>query len=538
MRRRIRSVREVTATDSILIFPPGPSVAGSQLQLGTYLMWDPGADYGAKGLIQSLESSNALRDGGAFAYRNVGPRKMAFPLLLRDVPGQTMLQTESLLRTWTTAGAAVAVQPETVPSGQAVFFDVIDGRWEPDYDGFLNRAGRRKGTLYLDTQPWGYWPTEMLLASAASIGYMGRLAVNGASVIGDVPPLARIQIIPSSASTFLTSAIGGGGSQVGLDMVAISLGAQPSFAAFIPPASFFPQRIGFSASPGGVGTGVLSADQFAPASQGIFWSATAAIAGGAPGWNLAAYAQIPSALEPAYRGRFRAFAFLKFAPAAAATVTFSAILDAERSGFPSSMAALASGNQLATLGGASNIVNSFFVASNAYHTLDMGEITLPAGGGSGLQEAMRLRLWLNATTATAYAATVGFGGLYLLPVDGAGGVLTRGGVVPTLSGNPIVGLATQAGFEWNTRFGEETYFVNTQPGLAAVGAQPQVYADARAFYRGVAPRVGATTNQLTFLTSDRIANNFAVTQQAYQGSVEYSKVSVSYRPTFQFLYGL
>ena len=60
--------------DSILIFPPGPSVAGSQLQIGTYLMYDPGADYGAKGLIQSIESQNALHDGGVFAYRNVGPR--------------------------------------------------------------------------------------------------------------------------------------------------------------------------------------------------------------------------------------------------------------------------------------------------------------------------------------------------------------------------------------------------------------------------------------------------------------------------------
>lgn len=524
--------------DSILIFPPGASVAGSQLQVGTYLMADPGADYGAQGLIQSIESSNALRDGGVFAYRNVGPRRMSVPLLLRDVPGQTLEQTESLLREWTTAGAAVAVQPEGIPSGQAVFFDVIDGRWEPDYDTFENRAGYRKGSLFLDTQPWGYWPTEMLLASAASIGYMGQLAVNGASVLGDVPPLARIQIIPSSASTFLTSDVGGGGSQVGLDTVALSLGAKPSFAAFIPPASFFPQTIRFSATSGGDSTGVLSADKFAPASQAIFWNATALKSGGAPDWTLAAYSGISSALAPAYRGRFRAFAFLKFAPAAAATVTFSAILDAERGGFPSSMVALASGNQLATLGGATTNVNSFFVASNAYHTLDMGELTLPAGGGSGLQGEMRLRLWMTATTATSYAATVGFGGLYLLPIDGAGGVLTRGGVIPTLSGNPIVGLATQAGFEWNTRFSEETYLVNTQPGLAAVGAQPLVYGDAMAFYRGVAPRIGATTNQLTFLTSDRTANNFAITGQAYQGSVEYSKVSVSYRPTFQFLAGL
>src|SRR5262252_5872339 len=221
--------------DSVLIFPPGPSVAGSQLQIGTYLMWDPGADYGAQGLIQSIESMNALRDGGVFAFRDTNLRKMSFPLLLRDVPGQTLLQTESLLRNWTTAGAKVAVQTETTPSGQAVFFDVADGRWEPDYDGFENRAGRRRGTLFLVTQPWGYWPTEMLLASAASIGNFGQMAVNGASVIGDVNPLAHIAVAPTVASNYANASLANFSPtniQWEPDMIAVSLGARPSFTSF------------------------------------------------------------------------------------------------------------------------------------------------------------------------------------------------------------------------------------------------------------------------------------------------------------------
>ena len=502
------------------------------MQLGTYLDWQAGADYGARGLIQSIESSNALRDGGQFAFRNVGPRKMSFPLLLRDVPGQTLLQTESLIREWTTAGARVAVQPETVPSGQAVFFDVIDGRWEPDYDGFLNRAGRRKGTLLLDTQPWGYWPTEMLLASSASVGFLGVLPVPGGSVIGDMPPLARIQICPTAASSFQTGISG-------VDMAAISLGGQPSFNPFIQAASWFGQKIAFSGTSGGNSSGLLGADAFAPGSQGIFWFATAAVANNQPGpFTLAAFTHIASALEPAYRGRFRAYAFIKFMPAAAATVTFTAMLDAERGYQASPFFALASGNQLATVGGATNPVNTFLTPS-AYQTLDMGEITLPAGGASGIQEQMRLRLWLSATTATAYAATVAFAGVYLLPLDGPGGVMVRGGMVPSIGGLPVggVGAGTQAGFEWNTRFQDEIFLVNTQPGLAAPGAQPQMVADGRAFYRGVSPRVGASTNQLIILTSDRISGVNTI-PLAYQGNVEYSKVSVSYRPTFQFLYGI
>lgn len=523
--------------DSILVIPPGPSVAGSQLQLGTYLMADPGADYGAQGLIQSIESSNALRDGGVFAYRNVGPRRMSFPLLLRDVPGQTLEQTESLLRRWTTAGAAVAVQPELVPSGQAVFFDVIDGRWEPDYDTFENRAGYRKGNLFLDTQPWGYWPTEMLLASAASQGWMGNLAVSGASVIGDVPPLVRVQIVPTGASCFLADPFGGNASPLLTDMVAVSFGARPSFNPYIPAAAFLPQTIGFSGSAGGNSLGVLAGDAFAPGSQAIFWSAQASVNGGEPGgFTLAAISAsaISSALEPAYRGRFRAFGFFKYlaTSAAAATSTFSAIMDAERAGLPSTFAAMASGNQLATLGCASTSLNTFFRASNAYQVLDMGELTLPAGGGSGLQEQIRLRLFLNATTSTYYAATVGFAGVYLLPVDGAAGILTRGGAVPSLG---VAGYK-QAGFEWNTGlFNEQMMLTNASAGLSPVGGQPQIVRDGKAFYRGAPLRVGASTNSLLFVTADR---PFGLDSQQFQGNVEFSKVSVTYRPQFQFLPGI
>lgn len=507
--------------DSILVFPPGPSVAGSQLQIGTYLQWDPGADYGAKGLIQSMESSNALRDGGVFAYRSVGPRKMAFPLLLRDVPGQTLLQTESLLREWTTAGAAVAVQPETVPSGQAVFFDVLDGRWEPDYDGFHNRAGRRKGTLYLDTQPWGYWPTEMLLASAASIGFRGQLAVNGASVLGDVPPLARIFVNPTSASIYPVSSWY-------TDTVGWSLGGRASFAPLIPAASFV------QLTPAqGINGASLTGNKFAPASQAWQLVINSPGAGGQGNNSFGIYLQafIPSALEPAYRGRFRVFGFSSVF--SASTPFWQTIADAQI--VPSAGAlgnpALATGNQIATAAGfiasaagQSGAGATSYSASPAFQILDLGELTLPPGP-SGIQQTVAVRLGGMPASSGLGTAAMQFGGLFLLPVDGAAGILPNGLFVPS------IGAATglTAALALNTNY------VEGAVGLQAGGAVSVQTLDGRARYRGVAPRLGASTQQLVLLTGDRTIGATAVVAQA---SVEFSQVSVSYRPQFQFLSGL
>lgn len=515
--------------DSILIFPPGASVAGSQLQLGTYLMWDPGADYGAKGLIQSIESSNALRDGGVFAYRSVGPRQMSFPLLLRDVPGRPLLQTESLLREWTTAGARVAVQPETVPSGQAVFFDVLDGRWEPDYDGFYNRAGYRRGTLFLDTQPWGYWPTEMLLASAASIGFMGNLPVNGGSVLGDVPPLAHVSIAPTVASFY---ASGGGTALSGRwqpDMLALSLSARPSFSSFIAPAAF----VGVS---GGVDyTPTLIADKYAPASQA--WSFVARGDSNPFGWYNLAFSSsaISSALEPAYRGRFRVFGFARL-NVPAATAPWQLLVDAERFVGTGPNAAMASANQSATAYGAIP-TTALISASPAYDILDLGELTLPPAG-SGIQQGDRLRVWGRIPSVPAAATwSLSFGGLYLLPVDGAAGILTRGMISPSYS--PGAGQTpTQAAVDFNANSVESVEIVAGFPASAPLPAP--IINDARPFYRGAPLRVGASTSQLLILTGDRLLNLQGADPNSLcvQANVEYSQVSVSYRPTFQFLAGL
>src|SRR6185503_19490240 len=92
------------------------------------------------------------------------------------------------------------------------------------------QTDRFDGTLKLDTQPYGYWPTMILLASAASIGGPGVLSLNlGGSIFGDAPGLAEVFIAPTSATSFVATQR--------TDSVMWSLGARPSFQAFWSPAS-------------------------------------------------------------------------------------------------------------------------------------------------------------------------------------------------------------------------------------------------------------------------------------------------------------
>lgn len=558
--------------DSIIVFPPGASAyalaSQPQIQLGSWLDPEVGVDYGAQGLIQSIQAGNALVDGGRFGYRHGAIRKMAIPLIV-NTPSPVMW--EGMLARAAQPGAMIAVQPELVPSAQAVFFDVIDGRYEPAHNLFHNRVGVHKGVLHLETQPYGYWPTEILLASAASVGWNGALAVNGASIIGDVPPLAHVIIQPTAASCYMPT-----GSWFA-DMAAWSLSARPSFAAMIPANKFV-----FVASPPIWGQSVasgyfaasLSGDQYAPGSQAWVLSPSTVQVTGAridalmPWTQLFSSSQgaIPSALSPAYRGRFRVFAFARTTPS---EFPWNMIVDAIPAG---GLQALASANQLATMaqpafdgalpyvatgwfGGPSNMYGilsaTALVASPAYQIMDCGEMTLPPNA-SGFQGPIELRVWAamgpsGANDQSVASMQVRFGGLFLLPVDGAAGILTGGLAYPSVAAwGATIAVASDTGnasvfgyqgaspasmfqgqFEMGAQFTDS--FLVTKPGAS------QALADVRALHRGVSPRLDSSTSQLVLLLGDKRAGASA---PIVHGNYEFAAASVSYRPLFQFLYGV
>jgi hypothetical protein len=271
---------------------------------------------------------------------------------------------------------------------------------------------------------------------------------------------------------------------------------------------------------------------------------------------------IPSALAPAFAGRFRVFAFAKTTPS---VLPWTMLVDAQR--FQAGQA-MASENQIATWAApawatslymvATALTGGFtpasvtgwatsFIASPGYQILDCGELTLPPYASS-FQGPVELRVWGNPIEEGNASAYAWFGGLYLLPVDGPAGILTGGLAAPSIGAwqattaivssviDPthvyyVVGASpasmAQGQFEMNQSF-NESYLV-TRPGAS------QVYGDVRALHRGITPRLGASTNQLNILLGDRRAGESFPTMAA---NLEFASVSVSYRPAFQFLYGV
>lgn len=484
--------------DSYLLTGPD----GRVVNLGSYVQADPGPDFGAKDLVKAVYAENPAVPGGALAFEQAGVRRMSFPLILPSSSAFAggLAGLEATLRALARPGAHVDLLPDGVATGDAVRFDVLAGRWEERYAIREHAIGVRQGDLHLDVQPFGYLPTMILLASSASVGMPGLLTVPNASLIGDVPGLVELVVAPTTPTNYP-------GATWLSDAVVWSLGARASFQAHWPAASVA------SMIPAS-----LAGDAFAAGSQAlqVFPSPTQA------GWTQIAQVSIPASLEPAYRGRFRAFAWAKLTPSQALPWMLS--MDVSEGVLGG--AALASSQPVATLppAVASGAPGAWGAQpSNAHLLLDMGEVSLPAVG-SGLGHGELLRLWAKPATSNVGVATpvVAVGGFYMLPLDGGAGFLPRGLAQPTTAGSVgRLALDSIAG---------RAVVAAPTGGLASTIP----FADARAYYRGDMPRVGASTLQLDVLGGGRSIASGATTPLA-RSAPAFAAVSVRYQPRFLFM---
>jgi hypothetical protein len=468
------------------VYLTGPQ--GTVIDVGSWIRTDPGPDYGAHDLVQQQYAESALAEGGRFAYETEPVRRMTFPLMVPSggLAGQSLETIENLLRQCARPNGYIDIQPDGTPSTAIVRFDILGGRVNHDpYSIPIQRAGRRQLSLALDVQPFGYWPTWITLASVASVALPGVLSFNApASLIGDIPALVELVALATGASS------GGANPTYMFDAFAYGNAGRPSFSAQLAGGSW-------------VTAGTVIGDRYALGSQaaGVPYPAAAA------GWALKLSYPIPSALEPAYRGRYRAFALFS----GHASVPYQVSLDAGLD----TLAALASAAPIATVA----------PTSGAYDVwLDLGELTLPAVG-SGIQQQQLLRLWANPVSIGA-SSMFTFGGAYLLPLDGESGIMPRG-----LS-QPSVGIAhasqTITGFRAAPDVGPAPW-VSSQPA-----------ANGYIYYRGQLPRAGASIVQFDLIGMQRlgsVASGVYPDMIRADGSLR-AQASVRYRPRFSFLRGL
>lgn len=468
------------------VYLTGPQ--GTMIDVGSWIRTEPGPDYGARDLVQQQYAQNALAEGGRFAYETEPIRRMVFPLMVPSggIAGNSLDLIEALLRQSARPGGYIDIQPDGTPTANITRFDLLGGRVNHDpYTIPVQRAARRQLSLELDVQPFGYWPTWITLASVASVALPGVLSFNApASLIGDVPALVELVALATGASS------GGANPTYMFDAFAYGNSGRPSFSAQLAGGSW-------------VTAGTVLGDQYALGSQaaGIPYSAAAS------GWALKLSYPIPSALEPAYRGRYRAFGLFS----GHASVRYQVSLDAGLD----TLAALASAAPIASVAPTSGAYDAW---------LDLGELALPAVG-SGIQQQQRLRLWANPASIGASSMFI-FGGLYLLPIDGETGIMPRG-----LS-QPSIGIAhasqTITGFRAAPDAGPAPW----------VASQP--VANGYLYYRGQLPRAGASVVQFDLVGMQRLgsAASGGYPDMIRADGTLRAQASARYRPRFQFLRGL
>jgi len=436
--------------DSFVLTAPG---AGTQVEFASY---SGPPDFGQKDLLKAALVETPFTEG-ALSHELTGPRKMSFPLILRgsqSISNLGLYDQEALFRELARPGALLDLKPQGATT--AVRFDVLSGRYEFDYGVHLNREGIRLGTLELETLPFGYWPTEILLASVASVALPGALTWAG-SLIGDAPALFKIVIQPTVASsvpagTWLADALA-----YSLTRTASHIAhfRAASLSALLSPATLVGEAVAVSSQ-------VLN----------LYLSPTQG------GWTAIAAYDLASALEPAHRGHYRAFGWFKLG-GPPQKLPWYVSLDAVPLANPA--AAFASAAEVATVPPALSAGPVYYGAepTPGYALLDLGALTLPAFA-SGYGGGQRLRLWVSPATPNIGVGSpiFGFAGLYLLPEPVA--VLPRGLAQPTLI-SPSAGRLTHDAV---TRLA-----VISDTSLNLATANP--LANALAHLRGAFPQAGS-----------------------------------------------
>lgn len=506
-------------------FLTGPN--GSGMEVASFVI-EPGPDFGEADLQKAIYSENPMMEGGVLAAEYVNVRRMAFPLRVASISSfGGAAGVQAWLRTLARPGATLDLTPDG-STDPAVRFDVNAGRFEPNSSWDRQQwkqTDRMEGTLKLDVQPLGYWPTLILLASSASVGLPGSLPIPNSSVIGDVPALVSLMIVPTNPTHYAA------GSWL-TDTVAWS------FAAPAGAASFFTYWGAGSVTRFSGITGTLAADKYAVSSQAQQLVASQTQTNWDPMVAARLINNTGAGLPMANNGRFRLFAYMRLGPSQSQPWQIAAdtVLGAAES-----LAPLGSAGPVATLvpevASAGGSVGAFGPQpSPAYQLLDLGDIDVPPVGSqtANAPELTSLRLWSKPATSNVGVATpiLSFGGFYLLPLNGAAGVLPRGLAVPTI--HPFAS-PTQTGYLIDSTLGQQWNFA---VGNFSVSSQPQPVLDTTAQYRGVQPHLAASNAQLDLLGAGRMVATGAASTVPARNAPTFAKVSIAYRPRFLFMKGL
>lgn len=418
----------------------------SPINLGTYLNAGEGQpDFDFGNVFRAEYTDAAAIDDAGLAFISSGRRAFRFPLLLRPAGQQTgasvIDQVAAIIRQHALGGGYIDLQPEGIPSAAAVRFDVLGGQLREAYNIRHQGVSRRMAQLELGVRPFGYWPTEILLASAAAATYgPQRLTWNTGSVVGDAPALARFNLVPTNIASPIASAVGLWGHYI--DGFAWSIARASGATLTIMPSAFVAATSALSIPAASVPitfATTISEPTFTP--YGQFMRIGISPTWG-PRWLQLAGFFMPPDWATSYDGRFRVFGYFRSTPSWSATAAYQVTMDvaqgaSQPGGFYQQAGFLASAAPVGTVLPQANasfgdIANNS-LASGAFQIIDLGEHTIPYGP-SGLEgRTAGLRLWVYPGPSNMGVATpaLEFGGFWLQPLSGPAGAMERGMIYPT-----------------------------------------------------------------------------------------------------------
>lgn len=520
------------------------SPQGSVYNLGSWLDSTRAIDFGTRDLIKQEYIQNSLMDGARLVNESAGRRSMSFPIIAAS--GGAGLALEKMIVALSLAarpGGYIDIYPEGTPSGEAIRFDLVGGEVaHSDYSVHLQRAARRRLDVKLETQPYGYWPTWMILVSRPAASLMLPDNIGGAfSIKGDAPAPARI-IIGASVATQFTDA----NNVFAVDMVA--------WAFTTPSSGLTPGFPGYIEAIDLTGASTWS-DPFAPgpypAVQSSVTKALVAASVSASGWTPV------FKCEPARitrEGPARIFLWAKLA----GSMNDGFQIAARPVGYFSTKVPWAPNGAVATLmpGVSSSMVLGMGLwgpkGSPGYNLLDLGEVTMPplapsapiASGAEG-----GLYIYVRGPSAGLPIATslLTMAGYVSLPMtkDGSG-ILTSGLIQPTAWAPETETTVNNNDPQRLVLSGEGDGYAFTElKTSSSYPSQFRPYSDARPRYIGDLPRLGATVTGFGIVVGLRRLGGrdgaFATARASSYGMVHagqvFGEVIVVYRPTFRFLKG-
>ena len=330
--------------------------------------------------------SPAFSEGQAGVGEALGNREQVYPLILKADSATALHQLIRDINSALVRGAQVKYNADDSVNS-STFFDLEGGKFEAEYQFWITKSNRLRGTLSLSVRPFGHTGTTRSIASTSATG---AFQMSASSIGGDVDALANQRILktaPSAAAGQPRAALWG-------------VHRSASFRAMWPAGSLICASTGdVSLVPSLVGA------SGAPGSQMLRFTGTSpvfrtpAIELGVPHDGMA--------------GRYRLFLFQRNNFAATLLVN-ARVVGGEGDLTPDRNASVL-GN----------------LASGLWEMVDLGEVSIMGRAGSLPMPSQAISIRAAAASASpAASGSLHIGGVFLLPLDhGAGAHTARVGTV-------------------------------------------------------------------------------------------------------------